>query len=90
MTRVRPHPSHPSHARQAESDRPRRGKQSHRLQRPDQIPIALDSTAAEAPRDFVPWRFSDAGNRRAQPSAPCQASEKPAQEPTADNALTAR
>ena len=44
---------------------------------------------AEAPRDFVPWRFSDAGNRRAPPSAPCQASEKPAQKRTSESTARA-
>ncbi len=34
--------------------------QDHRRHRPAQIPIRLVSASAEAPRDFVPWRFSDA------------------------------
>jgi hypothetical protein len=86
MARVRPRPDP---AQQAKSDRSRRAKQRPTSQPLPQNPIALSCTAAEATRDFVPWRFSDACNRRAQPSTTCQASEKPTQEPTtASSSLT--
>ncbi len=38
----------------------RPAKQGPTAQLTHQIPIALSCAAAEAARDFVPWRFSDA------------------------------
>ncbi len=43
---------------------------------------ALSEPSAHCPRDFVPWRFSDAGKRRAQLKRRDAASEKPAQKAT--------
>jgi hypothetical protein len=41
-----------------------------------------DSIVSVGPRDFVPWRFSDAGKQRAPLKRRDAASEKPAQEPS--------
>jgi hypothetical protein len=47
-----------------------------------QFPIEPAEPTPHLSRDFVPWRFSDAGGRRMLQPCPCTASEKPAQQAT--------
>ncbi len=58
-------PLSPSGAATAISKVALRQRRYHR--RPGQIPIDLD-----APRDFLPWRFSDAGRSGVQPHTSCR------------------
>ncbi len=68
--------------RQHHARRPRPLRGPRRPSRRRRFPIGLPEPSAHCPRDFVPWRFSDAGKRRAQLKRRHTASEKPAQQRT--------